>query len=292
MKDDSKINPLWPRNLLGEDKDIFSELVERRGSSLFLGRYSLTEVSAALGKKNFFKEARKRNLWPIVFDLDSTAYPLQRLQIFYRDKRPENMIVDLKIKEGVFYPREKGLSDFPLSELKSLIFEWLTLQNPLLRFSEQRPALPGQQHPGLSVGKKVVDIFIRLGRLTQKDCLLVFPMYFHNAILFSRYFQFLNPDKSAEVLVIRKSFSQIPFKQLAWIVHWNCLRDKNNEVYEWKAEEQVYPLTKSLKDYLESKKFKEMVKTSLKKFHFSVDWDGYEKRKRQAEVDQFSRNLV
>lgn len=283
MKDDFKREPFWPKGSLLEEKDIFSEVAERRGTSLFLGKYSLTEVSAVLGKKNFFKEARKRHLWPIVFDLDSTAYPLQRFQIFYRDKKAENLVVDLKIREGMFYPREKGISDLSLSELKCLVFEWLTLQNPLLGFSEKRPALPGQQHPGLGMSKKVLDIFIYLGRLTQKECLLAFPMYFHNAILFSRYFRFFNAEKEAEVLAIRKSFSQIPLKQLAWIIHWNCLRGKNNEIYEWKAEEQAYPLTKALKDYFESRKFKEKIKKSMKKFHFSIDWRCYEKMKEKAQ---------
>ncbi len=33
----------------------------------------------------------------------------------------------------------------------------------------------------------------------------------------------------------------MPFRQLAWVVHLNCLRRADGSVYEWQAEEQVYP---------------------------------------------------
>jgi hypothetical protein len=279
--DDSKTTPFWATEPLVEEGEIISTLAERKGTSLFLGKYTLKEVFAVLEKWNFFKEARKRGLWPLAFDLDSSAFPLQRFQIFYNDKKPDKVIVDLKIREGVFSPDDKKLADFPLKELKCLIFEWLTLQNPLEAFSTKHGALPGQQHPGLSMGKKVMDVFIFLGKLTHKDALLAFPAYYHNAVLFSRRFRFLNPEKEGEVQAIRRTFSHVPIKLLAWIVHLNCLRTERG-VYEWKAEEQVFPLAKELKGYFDSKRYREIVKDSLKKFHFWIDWEDF-KRKESAD---------
>jgi len=281
-KTDSQINPFWQDVPLVDEKDIFSDLALRKGTSLFLGRYSLNEVIAVLGKKSFFKEARERILWPLDYDLDSSEYPLQRLRIFYREKRPENLIVDLKIREGAYSPKNNLILGTSFPEYNYLIFEWLTLQNPLLSFSEKKSPLPGQAHPGLGLGKKVLDIFIYLARLTKKDGLLAFPAYFHNALLFSRYFHFLNPEKEAEILTIRKSFPNVPFKHLAWIVYFNCLRGKNNKIYEWKADEQIYPLNKPLRDYFDSKMYKKRVKISQKKFHFSIDWECCKRKAKEA----------
>jgi len=259
--------------------DIFSELVAKEGTSLFLGKYSMNEVVAVLRKRNFFKEAQKKNLWPLGFELDSSEFPpLQRFQIFYRKKNPQNLIVDLKIREGRFQLKNKLAFDFPIHKYDFLILEWLTLQNPLQSFSQEKPALPGQNLPGLSLGKKVLDIFVYLARITRKDGLLAFPAYFHNAILFSRYFHFIKPEKEAEVQAIRESFLDISFKNLAWIVHLNCLRWKNNKIYEWKAEEQLYPLNKSLKKYFDSKAYKEKVKKSQKNLSFFIDWECYKKK--------------
>ena len=125
---------------------------------------------------------------------------------------------------------------------------------------------------------KIMDMFVYLGRLTRKDCLLAFPAYFHNAVLFSRYFHFWNPRKEGEVLAIRRTFRHMPFKQLAWVVHLNCLRRADGSVYEWQAEEQIYPFTRPLKDYFDSRRYREVVKTGLKTLDFTVDRDDFERQ--------------
>jgi hypothetical protein len=283
-KTESKDMPLWLDTPLVDEGEIFAELAERKGSSLLLGRYSLNEVIAVMAKKGFFKEARKRFLWPLTFELNSSEYPLQRLQIFLREKKPENLLVGFKFKEMDFVP--KGLTGLPpLPAQKSLAFEWLTLQNPLHKFSESFTPLPGQTRPGLSMSKKIMDLFIYLGRLTHKDCLLAFPAYFHNALLFSRYFRFWNPYKEGEVLAIRKTFSHMPLKQLAWIIHLNCLKRADGSTYEWTAEEQLYALTRPLKEYLDSRTYREAVKASQKSPVFSVDWAAFERK--SAEIPSF-----
>jgi hypothetical protein len=271
-------DPFWKEAPLVDESEIFSELHVKRGSSLFLGRYSANEVMAVLNKKGFLKEARQRFLWPLAYELDSSDYPLQRLQIFLREPDPENVIVDVKVKECEFVPKTtvEGLPVLPPQ--KALAFEWLTLQNPLAKRGEPFSPLPGQTRPGLSMRSKIMDLFAYLGRLTRKDCLLAFPAYFHNGVLFSRYFHFWNPRKEAEVLAIRREFNHMPFRQLAWVVHLNCLRRADGSVYEWQAEEQMYPFTRQLKDYYDSRRYREIVKTGLKTLKFTVDKDEFERK--------------
>ncbi len=279
-------DPFWRNAPLIDEREIFTELADKSGSSLFLGRYSLNEVLAVLNKKGFLKEARKRFLWPLAYELDSSAYPLQRLQIFLREPGPENLIVDVKIKECEFVPKEvPGLAAPALPPQKALAFEWLTLQNPLMRFGEQFTPLPGQARPGLSMRTRIMDLFLYLGRLTRKDCLLAFPAYFHNAVLFSRYFHFWNPRKEAEVLAIRRAFRRMPFKQLAWVVHLNCLKREDGSAYEWAAEEQLNPMTRPLKDYFDSRAYKDVARAVRKPAAFSVDWAEFERR--SADIPAF-----
>ena len=274
----TKKSPFWRESPIIEEEELFSTLAGKRGTSLFLGKYTMNQVTAVLNKKNFFKEAQKIKLWPLDFALDSSEFPLQRLQIFYKEKKPEKMIVDLKIKEGVFHPEKNIASYFPSSEYKFLILDWLTLQNPLLDFPLEKSPLPGQKHPGLNLGKKVFDIFVYLARLSRKDGILAFPNYFHNALLFSRYFHFLNPEKLGEVLAIKATFPEVSFKKLAWIVYLECMRDKKGRKYEWKAEEQIFPLNKALINYFDSKAYKEKVKKSQEMLSFEIDWECYKKK--------------
>jgi hypothetical protein len=279
MKRRGDAEPFWSDRPLVDEGEILSELRVRRGSSLFLGRYSLNEVLAVLNKRGFLKEARKRFLWPLAYELDTSEHPLQRFRIFLRRPAPENLIVDVKLKEGEFAPKAPAAPGLPvLPPLKTLAFEWLTLQNPLDAFGEPFTALPGQTRPGLRLRAKIMDLFVYLARLTRKDCLLAFPAYFHNAVLFSRYFHFWNPLKEAEVLAIRRAFSHMPFRQMAWAVHLNCLRRADGGVYEWTAEEQLYPLTRPVKEYFDSRRYRELVKAGQKDAVFSLDRAEFERR--------------
>lgn len=266
-----------------EEEDIFSDLQGDKGSCLFLGKYSLTEVSAVLKKRSFFKDAQKRGLWPLIFHLDTSEFPLHRLCIFTKEKKEENLVVDLKIREASLQLKEKLPPGVSVPKFDFLLLEWLTLQNPLLKFSDDISPLPGQKHPGLNLGKKVLDLFVYLARICHVDGLMAFPAYFHNAILFSRHFYFMNPKKQGEVLGIRKTFRRVPFKQLAWLVYWECLREKSLGPYEWKAEEQVYPLNRELVSYFESRQYKNIARKTREKMSFAIDWDRF-KKKQESEA--------
>jgi len=273
----------WTAPLIDEN-EIFGSLGDRRGSVLFLGRFTLNEVTGVLAKMGFLKEARKRGLCPILIDLDSSEYPpLQRFQIHHRERIPDRLIVDLKIREGVFILKGRVLAPAPLREFSTLVFEWLTLQNPEAEFTGKGASLPGQNHPGLGMSKRIMDIFIYLGKVTGKDGLLAFPAYYHNAVLFSRYFKFANPEKEAEVQSIRRTFRHVSIKQMAWIVHLGCLKTSEGAPYEWTAEEQVFPLAKDVRDHFESRIYRDRVRESLGRHRFSIDWEEYGRKAQMEE---------
>ncbi|MDD8026470.1 MAG: hypothetical protein PHI34_08140 [Acidobacteriota bacterium] len=275
-KDDIRAGQLWGETPLVEDWEIFGDLAERRGTSLFLGRFTIAEILSVLEKKGFFKEARKLGLWPLVFDLDSSAYPLQRFRIFYERTDPASVIIDLKVRERPFDPA--GRPGFPPGAVRTLALEWLTLQNPRADFGGMRGGLPGQQHPGLGMSRRIMDVFVFLGKRARADGLMAFPAYYHNAVLFSRYFRFLNPDKEGEITAIRRTFARMSIRQLAWIVHLGCLRSGDGTVYEWRSEEQFLPLRRELRGYFESRAYRERVREAARLAVFQVDWEAFEAR--------------
>jgi hypothetical protein len=187
-------------------------------------------------------------------------------------------MVDLKIREARFDPRGRALPGFPETPLRTLNFEWLTLQNPLSQFTEKRGALPGQLRPGLGMSKRIMDVLAFLGKRIHQDALMAFPAFYHNAVLFSRYFRFANPEKEGEVLAIRRTFARMPIKQLAWIVHLNCLRAEDGTVYEWRAEEQMLPLRPEIEAYFGSRAYRDRVREVQRSRRFEVDWERYEEK--------------
>ena len=265
-----------PKAFFLEEDDLLGDLTEKKGTSLFLGKYAMHEVESVLRKRNFYREAKKRDLWPLMHRMDSSHFPpLQRLLVYYQKEDPDHIIADLKIREGHCRVKDPASLIRPFPDSKFLILEWLTLQNPNMEFARDRSPLPGQKHPGLGLGHKIIDLFIYLARINRNDGILAFPAYFHNALLFSRRFQFLNPDKRGEVQAIRKAFHHVPFKKLAWIVHTNCLIEEGKGTYEWKAEEQVCPISTPLKRYFESHEYKSRLKQVLRDKKFTINWEKF-----------------
>jgi len=262
---------------------MFSRVGPSRGSMLFLGRYTLKEVMAVLAKKSFSREARKKNLWPIKYRMDSADYPVQRLLIYWQEEHPDRVIVDLKIKEAEVRFAAPGQHGYRLSPQRCLLFEWLTLQNPRLNFDDRHPPLPGQLKPGLSLSKKYWKYSFTWPAYKYR-CPGGFSCLFHNALLFSRYFQFVNPIKQGEIKAIRKLFSHLPFRQLAWAVYLGCLKDEDGRVYEWQAEEQVVALSESLKNYLESRIYRGNIKTCGKTAVFSLDRNLFQLKCREHSI--------
>ena len=273
-----------------EEDDIFSDLTEKRGSSLFLGKYTESDVLKILDRNGFFKKVQKKGLWPLDYELDSSASPAsQRLLIFYKAKRLENVIMDLRIKEGIFRFKN-GLSPIISNAKFSFLFlDWLTVQNPLLSFSREKPPLPGQTHPGLSLGRGTVDIFADLGKLNHNNGLMAFPAFFHIALVFFPRCRFINPEKMGEVLTIWKTFGKVGFSKLAWIVHLECLKRDNGTVYKWESEEMVYPMCKELKKYFYSRTYKRKVKETMKRHIYTVDWESFE-RKFEVEMSSIEKD--
>jgi hypothetical protein len=56
------------------------------------------------------------------------------------------------------------------------------------------------------------------------------------------------------------------------------LRDGEGRIYEWKAEEQIYPMNKSLKRYFYSREYKEKVREVEQSLRFTVDWELFERK--------------
>jgi len=149
------------------------------------------------------------------------------------------------------------------------------VQNPSGEFGGKRNSLPGQIHPGLGMSRRVMDIFVYIAKLVRSDALLAFPAFYHNAVLFSRYFRFLNPEKEGEMLAVHRAFPDMTIRQLAWAVYLGCILRADGTVYEWRAEEQVHPLHRSLRDHFDSKAYRERVKEAAARSAFGLDADGF-----------------
>ncbi len=280
----SKPEGLHESLFLIEEEDIFSDLTDKKGTSLFLGKYMEKVVLEIFDKNGFFKKVQKEGLWPLDYELDSSAFPpLQKVLVFYKTKKPENIIMEFRIKERTFRFKNGLPTTISYSKFNFLSLEWLTIQNPLHRFSREKPPLPGQTYPGLNLGRGTVDIFADLGKLNHNNGLMAFPAFFHIALIIFPRCRFINPQKMGEVLAIWKTFGKMELGKLAWVVHLECLNRDDGRVYKWTSEEMVFPMCRELKKYFRSRTYKREVKEAMKRHTYTVDWEKF-KRKFEEEM--------
>ena len=84
---------------------------------------------------------------------------------------------------------------FPGFEL--LAIEWLLLQNPRAVFTAERPALPGQRHPGLGMLRDVIALLVQVCHRLHLDGITYTPSHFHLASQSTKYLRFRDPEDAA-----------------------------------------------------------------------------------------------
>ena len=116
------------------------------------------------------------------------------------------------------------------------------LANPRARFSAERPRLPGQEHPGLAIGWRVLALLFRVVERLKLDALVTVAEYVHNAELYARELPFLDPahagrlDAILDALRVRE---KLTVAQASWAMEWGLVRDATGEVAHWRGEAQL-----------------------------------------------------
>ncbi|MEO1085741.1 MAG: histone deacetylase, partial [Acidobacteriota bacterium] len=102
----------------------------------------------------------------------------------YGDADHAELLVEMRVRRD-----RRTLPDFELLSL-----EWLLMQDPRQEFSESRPRMPGQEHPGLGMLGDVFALLILVCERLHLDGLTFTPSGFHIAAYGSSYVRFIDPE--------------------------------------------------------------------------------------------------
>ena len=173
---------------------------EDRAGRLFLGVYSEAGLIYALRSYGLWSKLESVARDEPVLTVLGTGESVQQFTI--RDGAEGPLLVD--VKAGLRYGSDGDpdkTQDLPGPRDKRwFAMEWLTLQNPYVEFPPERPALPGQDHPGLGSGREVMELMLisawRLGCLG----IAASPAWFHNAVMYRVHFRFVDPEEEGRFL--------------------------------------------------------------------------------------------
>jgi acetoin utilization deacetylase AcuC-like enzyme len=119
-----------------------------------------------------------------------------------------------------------------------LYLHWLTLRHPRARFEERRPKLPGQEVPGLGVGREIYEALTRIAARLNLAGLALRPAWYHVAFLGRRRFQFHDPAREAEFRAMVRDLGELPLKDVSHAAATGVLL-KDGQPYRWEPDLMV-----------------------------------------------------
>jgi hypothetical protein len=250
----------------GLDEQLWLGYYTEEGLYYALGRYGLWDDFARVGYRTTRLETRCE-------DPDE-----HMLRIWSQDPPIDEPLLELVARRDVLRPSDELRGRLGGDFIGVLNIEWLQLQRPDAEFSGDRPPLPGQQHPGLGLGRQIVELLRLAARRLGLEGLTSVPSYFHNAFFYNVEFRYVDPREQGIFLALCRDVLPETFGSVAaasWAITQGMVVDSDHEdeSFEWFHDVMVAPLSDRLATYLRSDLYQEDVAQALAAHGFKVFGD-------------------
>ncbi len=226
----------------------------------FLQYFSKVGVELLLERFGILQQIRARGFkTPLVhLELD---HPLgQTLRIFGDADRRE-LLVELRVHRNT-----RTIPGFEVLDV-----EWLLLQNPRERFTDQRSALPGQQHPGLGMLRELFGWLVVLAETLALDGILFHPNHYHVAEVSRRYGRFLEPEAEATVRAIEELFRGQPLADSSRAVDGGrVVNASTGEPLLWRGWAMVLPASDRIRRLTEGDAYESAVREARARIELAL----------------------
>lgn len=206
-----------------------------------LGFYSLSGIELALERLGHMDRLRELGFASpeVEFDLGASG---QTLRIFGSRGRRE-LVLELRLR--------RDRRTIPGEEL--LAVDWLLLQNPRARFTPTRPALPGQNYPGLGMLRETMAALLLICDRLKLSGLIVTPSHFH-AVAQARFqMRFLDPRAEGRFRSFQRALQPLALGEATHAASDGRLRDAaTGAAVRWTPSAMVMPVTAALRQRLDS----------------------------------------
>ncbi len=218
------------------EEDLVGLMPGALGPSRFLGYFSRHGVELLLERAGVLAQLRARGFRTLRVDLDTREGQGHTLRILSED-RPDELLVELRA--------DRSRSAIPGMEVISV--DWLLLQNPREPFSERRPQLPGQQHPGLGLLRDFMGWLVVVCELHHLDGVFFVAAHYHIAMQSRRLVRPLHPAAEARLRAIAAALEGVPLSEGTAAVEQDLVVDvKTGEPVTWEPVATVLPVSQRL----------------------------------------------
>lgn len=260
------------KELLIDENDIISQLFPIAVDDKFLGLYSHLEMQDILEEFKIVSALREKGFDNIRLRM-KTDDPFEHCLGIYHDKiEKESLLVELVLRHTCI-PSEKMPAELKrMPKLDMLFVEWLLSQNPKQRFHSEKPRLPGQRCPGLGLARQLLDVLILLAHKLHVDGITAVPGHYHNALIFSKYFKYLNPESEGKLAALRRDLAKYHLSVISWAVELNCIKNvKTGDAFKWFLDWQVFAIGQAFDDHFGSQIYKKSKSKSFQDNEYTLD---------------------
>jgi hypothetical protein len=213
---------------LGEPDTGMDEVAEQLGIAtprrrLLLGFYSAEGLEHALHRYGVLGELRRMGYGPF------------RAELHKEGVGQSARLVDAPSGETLI---EVVLERAEVAGARMLYVHWLTLRNPRARFSAERPALPGQDVPGLGLALEIEEMLLRMAARLGLEGIAFRPSAYHLAFAGRATLRFVDPARQGRFEALVDLLSGLPLVEATRAVSEERVR-LDGKPYAWEADEMV-----------------------------------------------------
>jgi hypothetical protein len=202
------------------------------GPPTFLGVYTSEGIEYALQRFGLFPLMRR--LGYARFEVEIRKQELgDSLRVTAEAEGQRHLLIDCTLERQV------------LGERQVLFVHWLSLRNPRVQFGPARPALPGQDAPGLGLAREVGEVLGRIAKRLGLSGVALRPAWYHVAYA-SRYeYRFVEPARQGRFEALVRDLRGVPLLEATRAVAEKRVL-LEGKPYEWEADPMVMWLDASM----------------------------------------------
>jgi len=228
-------------------EDLADALGMEAPETRFLGFYTPAGIEIALTRLGYFDRLRSLGFDHPRLDFDLSNPSGHTLRV-YGDAERRELLVEMRVR------RDRGA----LPGFQLLRVEWLLLQNPRARFSDARPRLPGQAHPGLGMLTDTMAALVLVCDRLQLDGMVIAASRYHPAVTARGEMLCLEPEDEGLLSSMVKALEGLPLPAAAQAAEGGALLDAaTGETVAWRPLTMVYPVSAGLRAHFARPEYRE-----------------------------------
>ena len=254
-----------------DDGDIEDFLQHRTGSGLLLDFYSAKGVETALERYGYLDMLRDKGFHELLVSVDADDPDRQILRVHFDHRDSQHMLIEMVVRFRTLLTPQQQAGDDIAPRFRVVSIEWLLMQDPTAQFTLERRKLPGQQYPGLGLGRWTVEILRLMAE--RLDCmgLANIPQHYHNAYLYSKQMLCFFPDDQGYLEALKRDLGHLPLVETSEAIDQGLLRDADTgETVSWMGKPQVMPVKPELNAYFARRGYITAVAEARESYHFRL----------------------